>query len=152
MTYSGTATGNTGCPFGAELGVPVLVASGVHVSMKDCDGIAFCTYEDGGAQAIAFKESIDGASEQVLPVFTQFLANDGLGTVVTRESQAADDAWAKADTTAFDALYTWVLAEHLSPGFNAVECTIDGAGICVAIPFRLHTQRAPENLPALNVT
>ena len=152
MAYSGSATDNLGTPLGKDIGVPILVGTGIHVSLKDCEGVLFCCYEDGGAQAIAFKESIDGASEQILPVFTEFYANDGKGTVVTRETQSADDAWAKADTTAFDAAYISVRADQLSPGFNAVECTIDGAGICVAIPFGLKTQRAPQNLPALNVT
>lgn len=147
MTYSGTATGNPGTGLGKDFNV-IPVATGKHVSMKNCDAITFVCYEDGGAQAIAFKESIAGASEQVLPIFTEFYAGDGVGGVWTKESQAADDAWAKADTTAFDALVVTVRAEQLSPGFDSVECTIDGAGICFAIQHGLKVQRAPQNLVA----
>ena len=146
MTYSGSATSNKGTGLGKDFNV-VPLATGKHVSMKNCAAITFVCYEDGGAQAIAFKESIDGASEQVLPVFTEFYAGDGVGSVWTKESQAADDAWAKADTTPFDCAVITVRKEQLSPGFNAVECTIDGAGICFAILHELEVQRAPQNLP-----
>ena len=150
MTYSGTATNNKGTGLGKDFNV-VPVATGKHVSMKGCEAITFVCYEDGGAQAIAFKESIAGASEQVLPVFTEFYAGDGVGGVWTKEAQAIDDAWAKADTTPFDALVVTVRAEQLSPGFDSVECTIDGAGLCIAIQHGLKVQRAPQNLPAAAV-
>lgn len=150
MAYTGTATSNKGTGLGKDFNVTP-VATGKHISMKNCDAITFVCYEDGGAQAIAFKESIDGASEQVLPVFTEFYAGDGVGGVWTKEAQTIDDAWAKADTTPFDALVVTVRKEHLSPGFNAVECTIDGAGLCIAIQHGLLVQRAPQNLPAAAV-
>ena len=145
MTYSGTATSNKGTGLGAAFNV-VPLATGKHISMKDCEAITFVCYEDGGAQAIAFKESIAGASEQILPIFTEFYAGDGVGSVWTKEAQTADDAWAKADTTPFDAAVITVRAEQLSPGFDSVECTIDGAGICFAILHGLKVQRAPQNL------
>lgn len=145
MTYSGTAVNNKGTGLGRIFNV-VPLATGKHISMKNCDAITFVCYEDGGAQAIAFKESIAGASEQVLPVFTEFYAGDGVGSVWTKEAQTADDAWAKADTTPFDALVVTIRSDQLSPGFDCVECTIDGAGICLAILHDLHVERAPQNL------
>jgi len=152
MAYSGSATGNIGTPLGKEFGVPILTASGKHISMEDCEGILFCTFEAAGTQSIAFKESIAGASEQVLPIFTEFFTGNGAGGVVGRETQAADDAWSKSDTTpGKDALYISVRRDMLSPGFDSVELTIDGAGQCIAIPFGLKVQRAPQNLPATAV-
>lgn len=147
MTYSGGANDNLGTGLGKDFNV-VPLATGKHISMEDCEAITFVCYEDGGAQAIAFKESIDGASEQVLPIFTEFYAGDGVGSVWTKQTQTKDDAWAKADTTPFDALVVTVPATALSPGFTCVECTIDGAGMCFAILHRLKVQRAPQNLPS----
>lgn len=145
MTYSGTATGNKGTGLGEDFNVVVL-ATGKHISMKNCDAITFVCYENGGAQAIAFKESIGGASEQVLPVFTEFYGSDGFGGVWSKQTQAIDDAWAKADDEPNDTAVITVRADQLSPGFDAVECTIDGSGLCVAILHGLHVKRAPQNL------
>lgn len=151
MAYTGTATNNKGTGLGFEFNV-VPVATGKHVSMKGCRAITFLTWEAAGAQAIAFKESIAGASEQVLPVFTEVYTGNGIGGVWTKTAQTIDDAWTKSDTTpGADCAVVTVRAEQLSPGFDSVECTIDGAGLCIAIQHLLTVQRAPENLPATAV-
>lgn len=130
------------------------VASGKHISLKDASGVTFICYEDGGAQAISFKESVAGASEQALATVNELYASDGVGSVWTRETSDADtdpladaSALTKKDTTAFDCAAIYVGADELSDDFDSVECTIDGAGICIAIVHGLHVQRAPQNLP-----
>lgn len=135
------------------------VATGKHISLKNASGVTFVCYEDGGAQAIGIKESIDGASEQLLSTVTRLYASDGVGSVWTRETTDAngalgdgDGAIVKKDTTAFDAACFYIGADELSAGFDAVEVSIDGAGICIAIVHDLLVQRAPQNLPSLDVT
>jgi hypothetical protein len=134
------------------------VASGKHVSLKNASGVTFVCYEDGGAQAITIKESLAGASEQALAVVDHLYASDGIGGVWTRETTDAngalgtgDAAIVKKDTTLFDCACFYIGAAELSDGFDSVEVTIDGAGICCAIVHGLAVQRAPANLPATAV-
>jgi len=135
----------------------VPVATGKHVSLANASGVTFVCYEDGGAQAIAFKESIAGASEQALAVINELYASSGVGGVFTRETTDANGALSdsssvvKKDTTAFDCAVFYIAAEQLSEGFDSVECTIDGAGMCFAIVHDLNIQRTPANLPAAAV-
>ena len=136
----------------------VPLATGKHISLKDASGITFVCYEDGGAQNIGIKESIAGASEAVLSVVTEIYASDGVGSVWTRETTDAngalgtgDGAIVKKDTTAFDCAAFYIGAEQLSAGFDSVEVTIDGAGLCIAIVHGLKARRAPQNLPVVVV-
>lgn len=135
----------------------VPVATGKHISLRNAAGVTFVCYEDGGAQAIAFKESLAGAGEQDLAFLNHYYASDGIGGVWTRETADASDtlsnasSMVKKDTTAFDCAVIYVPAEALSEGFDSVECTIDGAGLCIAIVHDLYTQRTPANLPAAAV-
>jgi hypothetical protein len=133
----------------------VPVATGKHVSLKNASGVTFVCYEDGGAQAITIKESIAGQSEQALATVTKLYASDGVGGVWTRETTDAngdisggDGTLVKKDTTAFDCAAIYIGADELSDGFDSVEVTIDGAGLCIAIVHDLEVQRTPANLPA----
>ena len=134
------------------------VATGKHISLKAGQAVTFVCYEDGGAQAIGIKESAAGQSEQALAVVTELYASDGIGGVWTRETTDANGALGegdasivKKDTTPFDCAVFCIGADELSDGFDCVEVTIDGAGICIAIVHDLKMQRAPENLPAIGV-
>jgi len=133
------------------------VASGIHVSLKNASGVTFVCYEDAGAQAISFTESIGGASEQNLTFLNELYAGNGVGGVWTRETSdanaALDDDYeiTKKDTELFDAAVIYVGADMLSDGFDSVECTIDGTGVCVAIVHDLLVQRDPANLPVSGV-
>lgn len=151
MAYSGTATGNPGTPIGRLIGIPVTLGSGVHMSLRDAAAVTFLITENGGDTAIAFKESIDGANEQILPIVTEFYAGNGAGGVLTKQAQAADDAWAKSNDAGQVMVAITIRADQLSPGFNAVECTLDG-GTCIAFTHDLLVQRTPANLRAVNVT
>ena len=131
------------------------VATGKHVSLKNAGGVLFCCYEDGGAQSIGIVESIAGASEQALATVTEIYASNGIGGVWTNETTDAngalgtgDAAIVKKDTTLFDCAVVQIEAAELSDGYDSVECTIDGAGICIAVVYDLAVQRAPENLAA----
>ena len=131
------------------------VATGKHISLKNASGVTFVCYEDGGAQAIQVMESIAGASEQLLATVTELYASNGIGGVFTRETTDANGAlgtgdaeMVKKDTTLFDCAVFYIGADELSDGFDSIEVTIDGAGICAAIVHGLKVQRAPQNLPA----
>lgn len=135
----------------------VSVASGKHVSLKNGQAVTFICYEDGGAQAIAIKESIAGASEATLSTVTELYASDGIGGVWTRETTDAngalgdgDGAIVKKDTTAFDCAVFCITADELSKGFDSVEVTVDG-GTCTAIVHDLNVKRTPANLAAAAV-
>lgn len=135
----------------------VVVATGEHISLKNAGGVTFFCYEDAGAQAIAIKESIDGQSEQALGVLNHYYASNGVGGVWTRETADANgtlnnaSSMVKKDTTAFDCASFYIDASQLSDGYDSVEVTIDGAGLCIAVPGKLLVQRAPQNLPAAAV-
>jgi len=125
-------------PLGFNL-IPLGVMTGKHINMENLQGVVFICYEDGGAQAIAIKESIDGASEQALTCLNEIWASSGVGGAFTRETTDANGALSnsssmvKKDTTAFDQAVFYVAKQELSAGFNSVEVTIDGSGICVAL-------------------
>lgn len=134
------------------------LATGKHISLKNASGVTFVCYEDGGAQAITIKESIAGASEQNLATVTELYASDGVGSVWTRETtdangdiSAGDATLVKKDTTAFDCAAFYIGADELSAGFDSVEVTIDGAGLCIAILHDLDVKRAPANHAAFAV-
>jgi len=135
----------------------VPLATGKHISLANASGVTFICYEDGGAQEITIKESIGGQSEQALAAVDVLYAGNGVGGVWTRETTDADGALAgitaitKKDTTAFDAAVFYIAAERLSAGFDSVEVTIDGSGICTAIVHDLAVRRAPANLAAAAV-
>lgn len=132
--------------------IPISKASGLHISLKNASGVTFVLYEDGGAQSTDFKESVAGASEQALTVLNDYYAGNGVGGVLTHETEDADaeldddSNFVKKDTILFDAAYIYIGADQLSDGFDSVEATVD-AGECVAIVHGLLSQRAPENLP-----
>jgi hypothetical protein len=126
-------------PLGFNL-IPIGVATGKHINMENLQGVVVITYEDGGAQAITVKESIDGSSEQALTCINEIWASSGVAGAFTRETSDADtttladeSALTKKDTTAFDQACFYIAKEELSAGFNCVEITIDGAGICVVL-------------------
>ena len=134
----------------------VALATGVHISLANADGVTFICYENGGAQNIDIKESIAGAGEQLLSTVTELYAGDGVGSVWTKETTDAngalgtgDGAIVKKDTTAFDVAVFYIGADELSDTFDSVEVTIDGAGLCIAIIHDLNVQRTPENLAAV---
>ena len=123
--------------FGA---IPIGVATGKHINLENMQGCWFICYEDGGAQAITIKESKDGASEQALTCLDEIWASSGVAGAFTRETTDANGALSdsssmvKKDTTLFDQAAFYISKQELSATFNCVEVTIDGAGICVAIP------------------
>ena len=140
-----------------RLFVPVFKATGIHFNLETYSGITFVCYEDGGAQAITIKESIDGASEAALAVVTVIYASNGIGGVFTRETTDANGALGtgdsdivKKDTVLFDQALFYIGASELSDTFNSVEVIVD-AGECVAVLHDLLVQRRPENLPATGV-
>lgn len=132
----------------------VQVATGKHISLKGASGVTFLLYEDAGAQSTTFIESIAGASEQALEFLNHYYANNGVGSAWTRETADADatldddHTFVKKDTILFDCAAIYVGADMLSDGYDCIEATIDGAGLCTAIVHDLLQQRRPDNLPA----
>jgi hypothetical protein len=136
------------------------VATGVHIDLSNAQGVTFVLYENGGDQQIVFKESVAGASEQALATVNELYACSGVTAGVwTRD--AVHDAGPvamdnestvqKQDDTAHDCAAIYIGADELSAGFDSVECTIDGAGLCIAIVHGLNVQRQPENLATVGV-
>jgi len=127
------------------------VATGLHISLKNASGVTFVCYEDAGTQSITFKESIAGASEQNLTTINDYYSSSGVGSTWSHDTAdndaTLDDDYvlAKKDTTAFDCAAIYIGADELSDGFDSVECTIDGAGLCIAI-VHLLVERDPVNL------
>lgn len=125
-------------PLGFNL-IPIGVATGKHINLENLQGVVVICYEDGGAQAITIKESIDGASEQALTCLDEIWASSGVAGAFTRETTDANGALSdsssmvKKDTTAFDQACFYISKQELSAGFNCIEITIDGAGICVVL-------------------
>ncbi len=130
----------------------VAFASGIHISLENASGVTFVCYENGGAQNITIKESIDGSPEQALAVVTELYANSGIGPVWTRNTTDAngalgtgDAAIVKKDTEAFDTAVFYIGADELSDTYNNVEVTVNG-GTVTAIVHDLLVQRTPVNL------
>lgn len=135
----------------------IALASGIAVPLNNASGVTFVVYENGGATAISFQESVQGASDQNLDFLNEYWASDGIGGVWTHETADAngaldnDNAMVKKDTTPFDCAVIYVPASALSDGFDSVACTVDG-GQCTAIIHGLAVQRDPVNLPAAGIS
>ncbi len=134
----------------------VAFASGIHIDLSNASGVTFVCYENGGAQNIDIKESIAGASEQLLSVVTKLYASEGIGGVHTKETSDAngalgtgDGAIVKKDTAAFDTAVFYIGASELSDTFDSVEVTVDGGTVLAIVDMLV--QRAPENLPISGV-
>jgi hypothetical protein len=126
-------------------GNTIAAASGVHIPMDQCTGITFVSHLDAGTQTITLRESVDGASEQLLPALTKYYKAPGVGGTWTRVDIAAASAITLADATN-DMIAVFVGAAQLSDGFNCVEVTAS-SGTLYAILHDLRVKRAPENLP-----
>jgi hypothetical protein len=126
----------------------VPVASGVHIKLNSADAVTFVIYESSGATVIGMKESIAGASEQNL-LLTRRITSNGVGTgqVWTERTQAASATITKVDGTENCVVVT-VTGPQLSAGFDCVECTVDGAALCIAIVHDLSLQYSPNRLAA----
>lgn len=122
-------------------------ASGVHIPLTNATAVSFVTYEDDGSTILTLKESINGQSEQDLPIIDHYHKAPGVGGTWTLVTQAAAASLDLSDDTVNDATVITVSADQLSDGYNCVEATVDG-GICVAIVHDLTQRRKPTNLPS----
>jgi len=123
-------------------------ASGVHIPLKDAQGVTFVSFLAAGTQALTLKESIDGDSEQNLAVIDKVYKAPGIGGTWTKVTQTAAATYTHADATN-DMCVVYVGADQLSDTFNSVEMTA-ATGTCFAVIHDLAVQRVPENL-ATNV-
>ncbi len=130
--------------------------SGIHIDLSNAVGVTFVCYENGGAQNIDIKESIAGASEQLLSVVTKLYYSNGVGGVITKSTDDAngalgtgDGAIVKDDALAEDQAVFYIGASELSDTFDSVEVTVNGGTVTAIVD--LLVQRAPENLPISGV-
>jgi hypothetical protein len=124
----------------------VPVASGKHLSFKNCEAITFITYEDDGSTILTLRESKSGADEQLLAVIDLVHKKPGVGGAAwTPVPQAAASAFDLADDTTNDATVTTVRARELTNGFDCVEASVDG-GFCVAILHDLNHMGDPATM------
>lgn len=124
----------------------VPAASGIHIPMDQATGITFVSFLDAGTQTLTLRESIEGASEQLLPCITKYYKGPGVGGTWTEVLMAAGSAIdPNPDDAVNDAIAFFVSAEQLSDGFNCLEVTAS-AGTLTAILHDLRVRRAPENL------
>lgn len=119
-------------------------ASGIHIPMDQASGITFVSFLDAGTQTVTLRESVDGASEQLLPALTKYYKAPGVGGTWTRVDIAAASAITLADAVN-DTIAFFVGAAQLSDGFTCLEVTAS-SGSLIAITHDLRIKRAPENL------
>lgn len=125
----------------------VAQASGVHIPLRDAAGVTFFCFEDDGSQIVTLKESINGQSEQDLPIIDKVYKGPGVGGRWTKVTQAAAATFDLSDDTTNDCIAIYVPATALSDGYDCVELTNDGGNPVIAIIHDLAYQRAPELLP-----
>lgn len=119
-------------------------ASGKHLRLTDYGAITFVGFLAAGTQTFTVKESIDGASEQVLDVTSYPFKGPGIAGGPWIRLAEQDDTITNADATN-DCLVITIHADQLSDGFNCVEVTAD-SGTCIAIMHDMLVQRGPANL------
>lgn len=124
-------------------------ASGRHIKLEQAQAVTFVCFEDDGSQIVTLKESVNGQSEQNLPIIDTVWKAPGVGGTWTKVTQTAAATYDNADDTVNDAVAITVRADQLSPGYNCVELTNDGGNPVIAIIHDLNAQRAPENLPSM---
>lgn len=123
----------------------VMVASGVHIPLTRAQYVDFKTYEADGSTILTLRESIGGASEQLLTNITKFYKSPGAGGTWTKVTQVAASIADLADDAVNNSMVVSVRARSLSDGYDSVEATVDG-GICIAHIYELSEQSAPEAL------
>lgn len=131
--------------------VVIPLASGRHISMKNCQAVTFAGYEDGGATDVVFTQSIAGASTATLANITRFVTSDGIGGAMTEQTMTAGATVEPSDATAQDGWYVTILASQLADTYDSVECTPDG-GTCIAILHGLNVKRDPDNVGITGIT
>lgn len=122
----------------------VQVGSGKHINMKHGTAVTYTCFRDAGDQVITLRESIDGASEQLLPILDTLYKAPGVGGTWTKVTQTASATYTHADATD-DCLVFTIYADQLSDGFDSIEVTVS-AGTCQATIHGLYHARAPERL------
>lgn len=124
----------------------VAAASGVHIPLTYATAVSFVSYLDAGTQTVTLRESIDGASEQLLATIDEIDKCPGIGGTWTSVavSPAASSYNLTTDATNDSFVFT-VSGPQLSDGFNCVEATA-GTGILIAVIHDLVVQRTPANL------
>ena len=120
-------------------------ASGVHLDMTDYGSITFVSFVATGDNTLTLRESIDGASEQLLAAIDLIHKAPGVGGTWTEVTQTAGSAFTNADATN-DSFAITILSTDLSDGFNSLEATVD-AGTCFAFLGHLRDRRNPTRLP-----
>lgn len=133
-------------PVGNIIGVPITVASGVHVPFNGAEAITFFVYAAAGDQGVTLKESIAGASEQNLAVIDTLHKAPGSGGTATKITQTAAATYTLSDATN-DLLWFTVEASELSDTFDSVEVTTTGTSpVTWAVPHGIKVHRTPANL------
>lgn len=129
------------------------IASGVAISLKDCDGVTFvCTGSDTFSLTIATSfagtyraGSFFTPAWAPISSFYNSTATDGTA-VWTRVTQTAAD-----NTGAITGMVAVFLsADALPDGYTYVKCTKGAAGLVTAITSDLAVQRKPANLAKMS--
>jgi len=132
-------------PIGTITGVPVHVATGLHIDMTECAAVTFQSYVATGDNTLTIKESTGaGTSEQNLVVIDRVETFPGTGGTVTEVTQTAAATFTNADATN-DTFSVTVFADQLSAGFTHLEGTVD-AGTLVAFQHGLANGRGAASM------
>ncbi len=120
-------------------------ASGKHIKLNDAEAVTFVVFEATTATVITMRESIAGASEQLLPLTRRITCTGNGSDKWVEQTQSSSSTITKTTGATQNAVLVTVTAPQLSAGFDSVECTV-GSGQCIAIVHDLAVQRAPAQL------
>lgn len=135
---------------GREL-LPVQIADGVPVSLKNASSVLFSCYlaAAAGDTYTLSASATQGGSYTPIACITQYYTGNGIGGVLTQQTQAAASTVVTTATTAQNGMFVEVEAssiERFLPGAKYVKLTSTGAGLVHAILTNLTVQRRPSNL------
>lgn len=134
--------------------MPVAIADGVYVDLKDYGGVLFSCYlaaAAGDTYTLTEATTAGGGSAAVLATITRFWTSNGVGGAWTLHTQAAGSTVVTAATTAENGMVVEVQGAELSAGFKFVKLTSTGNGLVHAVLTDPVNGRKPSNLPSVIV-
>lgn len=135
---------------GDIIGLPIMSATGLELSMRYWRAYLFVSYEDDGSTVLTFTQHTtdaagDPATEIALEITNLAYKFAGVGGTAAAGPVPAAGVYDLVDDTTRDAMAIEVRADQLAEGYDWVECSTDG-GVVIAIP---HAPR--YKLPVLSL-
>ncbi len=124
------------------------VADDVYIDLRNCGGVTFvCVNTSGDTYTLTEATTAAGGGAQVLSTIDKFYYSATVGAAWAEQTKTVGSTM--VPTASQDVAVLELDAIELSDGYGFVKLASTGAGTVFAITHELHSQRKPQNLPAM---